>query len=189
MSIGGLSSGGQMTAVIAHFARDCSPPLELKLQLMIVPATDMRYVPVSIHNGEPLTIENCAYESARFCSDLPWSPLARESWFLNYYIGTEPEERSRILADWRMTPVLAPCLRGLAPAHVVTAEFDVERDEGEYYAYLLREAGNQVSVKRYKGVPHAFAQYNHPQRGLSKSREFMRDSAELLSRVHHGRSK
>jgi hypothetical protein len=43
-----------------------------------------------------------------------------------------------------------------------------------------------VTTKRYLGVPHAFAHYNHPERGLSKSREFLRDSAELLRRVHWG---
>ncbi|KAE8318743.1 Alpha/Beta hydrolase protein [Aspergillus transmontanensis] len=189
ISIGGLSSGGLITAVLAHFARDCSPPLELKLQLMVVPATDMRYVPLSISNAQPLTAESCPYPSAIFCSDLPWSPLARESWFLNYYIGTDEEVRSKILSDWRMTPVLSPSMKALAPAHIVTAEFDVERDEAEYYGQLLREAGNQVTMKRYAGVPHAFAHYNHPTRGLSKSREFIRDTTRLLSEVHGTRQR
>lgn len=182
VSIGGLSSGGLITAVLSHFARDSK--IDLKLQLMIVPATDMRYVPVSVHETRPLTRDTCPYPSAIFCSDLPWSPLSRESWFLKYYIGTDPDTRSKILADWRMTPVLAPCLENLAPAHIVTAEFDVERDEAEYYGGMLKDAGNQVTMKRYAGVPHAFAHYNHPSRGLSKSHEFIRDSADLLSRVH-----
>ncbi|KNG87098.1 alpha/beta hydrolase fold protein [Aspergillus nomiae NRRL 13137] len=184
ISIGGLSSGGLITAVVAHFARDCSPPLELKLQLMVVPATDMRYVPLSITDAEPLTPESCSYPSAIFCSDLPWSPLARESWFLNYYIGTDEDVRSEILSDWRMTPVLSPSMEGLAPAHIVTAEFDVERDEAEHYGQLLRDAGNRVTMKRYAGVPHAFAHYNHPTRGLSKSHEYIRDTSKLLSEVH-----
>ncbi|GAB1204268.1 hypothetical protein APSETT445_002918 [Aspergillus pseudonomiae] len=121
---------------------------------------------------------------AIFCSDLPWSPLARESWFLNYYIGTDEDVRSEILSDWRMTPVLSPSMKGLAPAHIVTAEFDVERDEAEHYGQLLREAGNRVTMKRYAGVPHAFAHYNHPTRGLSKSHEYIRDTSKLLSEVH-----
>ncbi|KAL2819621.1 Alpha/Beta hydrolase protein [Aspergillus cavernicola] len=186
ISIGGLSSGGLITAVLAHFARDSTPPVELKLQLMIVPAADMRYVPLSTTDAEPLTAETCRYPSAIFLSDLPWSPLARESWFLNYFIGTDQPTRDTILADWRMTPVLAPSLNNLAPAHIVTAEFDVERDEGEYYGKLLQEAGNTVTMKRYAGVPHAFAHYNHPERGLSKSRQFLQDSAELLRAAHDG---
>ncbi|KAL4865119.1 hypothetical protein BDV12DRAFT_200402 [Aspergillus spectabilis] len=186
VSIGGLSSGGLITAVLAHFARDSTPPIDLKLQLMIVPATDMRYVPLSVTDAEPLTPETCRYPSAIFCSELPWSPLARESWFLNYYIGTDREERECILSDWRMTPVLAPSFSNLAPAHIVTAEFDVERDEGEYYGNLLEIAGNCTTMKRYSGVPHAFAHYNHPERGLSKSREFLQDSARLLRGAHRG---
>lgn len=184
VSIGGLSSGGLITAVLAHFARDNRPRIDLKLQLMVVPATDMRYVPIPVNETLRLRPDTCPYPSAIFYSDLPWSPLSRESWFLKYYIGTDPETRARILADWRMTPVLSPCLEDLAPAHIVTAEFDIERDEGECYGAMLREAGNQVTMKRYAGVPHAFAHYNHPTRGLSKSREYIRDTASLLSRVH-----
>ncbi|KAL4961174.1 alpha/beta hydrolase [Aspergillus stella-maris] len=187
VSIGGLSSGGQMTAVLAHFARDHSPPINLRLQLMIVPATDMRYVPLPITDAEPLMEATCRYRSAVFFSDLPWSPLARESWFLNYYIGTDPAKREAILSDWRMTPVLAPEFKNLAPAHIVTAEFDVERDEGEYYGQLLKGADNNVTMKRYAGVPHAFAHYNHPARGLSKSHEFLRDTAALLREAHYGK--
>ncbi|KAL4883584.1 hypothetical protein BJY04DRAFT_184924 [Aspergillus karnatakaensis] len=85
-----------------------------------------------------------------------------------------------------MTPVLAPSFDNLAPAHIVTAEFDVERDEGEYYGKLLETAGNRVSMTRYAGVPHAFAHYNHPEKGLSKSRQFLTESAQLLKRAHHG---
>ncbi|KAL3489912.1 Alpha/Beta hydrolase protein [Aspergillus germanicus] len=156
------------------------------LQLMIVPTTDMQYVPLSIMNAEPLTPETCQYLSAISLADLPWSLLARESWFLNYYIRTDAATREKILLDWRMTPVLAPSFRNLAPAHIVTAEFDVERDEVECYAELLQVGGNKVTMKRYLGVPHAFAHYNHPERGLNKSYEFLRDSAELLRRVHWG---
>ena len=84
-----------------------------------------------------------------------------------------------------MTPVLAPDLRRLPPAHVVTAEFDLERDEGEAYARMLRAAGNTVTSKRYSGCPHAFAHFNHPDRGLSKSLEFIEDTSNLLRRVHY----
>lgn len=84
-----------------------------------------------------------------------------------------------------MTPVLARNFSNLAPAHIVTAEFDVERDEGEYYGKLLRGGGTKVTSKRYLGVPHAFAHFNCPEKGLSKSREFIKDSADIL-RIAHG---
>lgn len=141
MSIGGMSSRGLITAVLPHFSRDCSPPIDLKLQLMIVLATDMRYVPMSIDTAESLATESCAYPSAMFFFDLPWSPLARESWFLDYYIGTDPVMRARTLSDWRMTPVFSPGMEGLAPAHIITADSDIERDEGIYYETCCERPG------------------------------------------------
>jgi acetyl esterase/lipase len=86
--------------------------------------------------------------------------------------------------EWILTPVIAPNFKNLPRAHIVTAEFDVERDEGEYYGKLLKDEGNEVTVKRYTGCPHAFAHYNHPERGLAKSFEFIEDTAELLRDVH-----
>ena len=56
--------------------------------------------------------------------------------------------------------MLAASLEGLAPAHVVTAEFDGSRDESEVYAAKLQSAGVPTTMKRYLGVPHAFGHYN-----------------------------
>lgn len=80
--------------------------------------------------------------------------------------------------------MLAPSFKDLAPAFIVTAEFDPGRDEAEYYGELLRKAGNQVQIKRYSGMPHAFGHYNHPEKGLSKSREYIRDTAAALAAAH-----
>jgi acetyl esterase/lipase len=42
VSIGGLSAGGHMTAVMSHIAK--AEDVDLKLALMVVPSTDLRYV-------------------------------------------------------------------------------------------------------------------------------------------------
>ncbi|KAK0119632.1 hypothetical protein ONS95_011070 [Cadophora gregata] len=177
ISIGGLSAGGHMAAVLSHFARD--EGLRLKLQLLTVPATDMRYCPL-----EPDGEVTSDYQSVVDLADMPWGPLARESWFLNYFIGEDPVMRTQRLNDWRMTPVLAPNFSNLAPALIITAEFDVERDEGEYYGRLLQEAGNHVVVRRFTGVPHAFAHYNCPERGLSKARQYVDYTCLMLRQAH-----
>lgn len=95
------------------------------------------------------------------------------------------ETQEKILTqEWMCTPVLAPSFQNLARAHIVTAEFDLERDEGEFYGRLLKDAGNQVTIKRYTGMPHAFAHYNHPERGLSQSFTYIEDTSRLLKEVH-----
>ncbi|KAL0933972.1 alpha beta hydrolase fold protein [Colletotrichum truncatum] len=180
VSFGGLSAGGQMSAVLAHFARD--EGISIKLHLMIVPATDMRYCCRKI---KQLNEHNCPYESARMLHDLPWGPLGREQWFLKYWLGDDDDTQERHLNNWILTPVLAPNFDNLPPAHIVTAEFDLERDEGEFYGELLGKAGNKVTMKRYAGVPHAFAHYNHPHRGLQKSFEFIDDTTHLLRTIHY----
>lgn len=41
VSIGGLSAGGHMTAVMSHIAKHDG--VDLKLALMVVPSTDLRF--------------------------------------------------------------------------------------------------------------------------------------------------
>ncbi|KAM0227417.1 hypothetical protein ACHAPO_011542 [Fusarium lateritium] len=180
ISFGGLSAGGHMSAVLAHFARD--EGIDIKLHLMIVPAIDMRYCNPKM---KQLTTENCPYESVLQLQNVPWGPLGREQWFLKYWVSQDADKLEHILNnEWIMTPVLAPNFKGLPRAHIVTAEFDLERDEGELYGQMLLNAGNHVTAKRYKGCPHAFGHYNHPERGMTKSFEFTRDTATLLRDVH-----
>ncbi|KAK8139388.1 Alpha/beta hydrolase fold-3 [Apiospora sp. TS-2023a] len=138
VSFGGLSAGGHMSAVLAHFARDEGVPI--KLHLLIVPATDMRYCHRRIAR---LDETNCPYPSAVALQDLPWSPLGREQWFLKYWLGDNDKTQDRAFASWIMTPMLAESFENLPRAHVVTAEFDLERDEGEAYAREVEGGGEQ----------------------------------------------
>lgn len=73
-----------MSAVLAHFARD--EGIDLKLHMMIVPATDMRYC----EKGLELNRLNCPYPSVHLFHDVPWGPLSREQWFLKYWLGDDP---------------------------------------------------------------------------------------------------
>lgn len=79
-----------MAAVLSHFARD--EGLQLKLQLLTVPATDMRYCPFELDG-----VVTSEYQSVTDLADMPWGPLSRESWFLNYFIGEDPGMYIKIL--------------------------------------------------------------------------------------------
>lgn len=62
-------------------------------------------------------------------------------------------------ADVYLSPGLCGDLTGLPPAFVLTAGYDVLRDEGESYAEQLRSAGGAVEAKRYGDMFHGFISF------------------------------
>ena len=72
-------------------------------------------------------------------------------YFMGHYLRGKEDEN-----DPRMSIALAKNFKGLPPAHIITAEFDPLRDEGEAYAETLRAAGVPATVTRYPGMIHGF---------------------------------
>lgn len=135
LAIGGDSAGGNLSAVCALLARDAGAP-RLALQLLVYPVTDfLRETPSFRDNGEGYLLE-----------------AKQMAWFEDCYLRHGGVERG----DWRLSPLRAPSLAGVAPAYVVTAEYDPLRDEGEQYAEALRAAGVATTYRRYDGMIHAF---------------------------------
>ena len=72
-------------------------------------------------------------------------------WFCGHYLK-DPAHG----ADWRVSPLRAKELKGVAPAVVTTAWFDPLRDEGEAYARALQAAGVPVSYHQGFGLIHGY---------------------------------
>jgi acetyl esterase len=132
VAVGGDSAGGNLAAVVAQATRGDRPPLA---QLLIYPATDTP-------TDRP---------SRRLFDGYLLPDGLRQAFFDVYTAGSGADA-----ADVRLSPGLAPDLAGLAPALVLTAGFDVLRDEGEAYAAGLTAAGVPVAAFREPGLPHGF---------------------------------
>jgi acetyl esterase len=137
IALAGDSAGGNLSAVTALRIRDEGGPT-LRGQLLIYAAVGYHTPPTTSY------IENAEGYG-----------LTREAaiWFYDQYLAEESQATNPYAA-----PLLAPDLRGLPPALVITAEYDVLRDEGELYVERLRAAGVPVRLSRYDGVHHRFAE-------------------------------
>jgi acetyl esterase len=71
-------------------------------------------------------------------------------WFQECYGGD--------VTDWRISPIRAESLAGVAPALVITAEFDPLRDQGANYAAKLAAADVDVTYSNYEEMVHMFFQ-------------------------------
>jgi acetyl esterase len=130
----GDSAGGTLATVTAIALRGQTPPL--RGQILVYPITD------HVDAGAP--------SYAAFADGYG---LTRDGmrWFMRHYIA-DPGDAT----DPRVCPLRQPTLRGLPPAFVVTAEYDVLRDEGERYVERLREDGVDVTFERAEGLHHGF---------------------------------
>ena len=134
VGVGGDSAGGNLSAAAARLLAIEGGPAPA-FQLLIYPVTD-------------LTRKR---ESYRLFSEGFFLTERQMDWYRDHYLAAESDA-----SDPRASPILASHLAGLPPAHVVTAGFDVLRDEGEEYASLLRDAGVPVTTAREPGLIHGF---------------------------------
>lgn len=133
--VGGDSAGGNLAAVLAIHARDGGIPLAG--QILVYPATDMSELHPSMER----------YAHA------PVLSAAAAQHFASHYIT---EERRR---DPRCSPMLASDHADLAPALVLTAEYDPIGDQGRLYAERLRQAGVRVRHRDFARAVHGFLSF------------------------------
>ncbi len=135
LGVCGDSAGGNMAAATALRLRDENGP-RLIGQLLIYPVTDY-------HSPGTQSYRDNAEGYG----------LTRDTmiWFWDHYLR-QPADA----ADPYASPLRARDLSRLPPALVVTAEYDPLRDEGEYYAEKLRQAGTPAITQRWDGMNHGF---------------------------------
>jgi len=177
VSVGGLSAGGHLAAVVALMARDDPNLPPLKLQLLVVPAVDARWIPIE-GSCDP---EQVPYETYVSCEYGPCLPLSRMRWFADLWLGSDPGKRAKYANEWIASPILASSHANLAPASIHTAEFDVLRSEGEAYNDTLKKAGTPSEIKMYKGVAHPYAHWDGV---LDKAKEYVQDTVSVLRKAH-----
>lgn len=137
VAVGGDSAGGNLAALVAIRARDAGGPA-LCHQLLVYPATDLTMALPSIKdNGEGYFLTQASME-----------------WFRGHYLGADFEHGDP--ASPEVSPLFAADLSGLAPAQILTAEYDPLRDEGDAYAARLAEAGVAVDLVAHPGLVHGF---------------------------------
>jgi acetyl esterase len=133
--VAGDSAGGNLAAVTAQLAV-ASGGARPAAQLLFYPATDF-------------SVKRPSYRL--FATGFVLTD-ADTNWYRDQYLPDEAAKR-----DPRASPLLATDLRGLPPAVVVTAGFDVLRDEGEEYARAMERADVRVVLRRCGGQIHGFA--------------------------------
>jgi acetyl esterase len=134
LAVGGDSCGGNLATVVAQLARDRGGP-SLAFQVLVYPITNHRFDTPSYRD----------YADGYF--------LTRDAmvWFWSHYLEAQSDGDSSLAS-----PLRAATLAGLPPAIVVTAEFDILRDEAEAYAARLRADGVPVELVRYPSQIHGF---------------------------------
>jgi acetyl esterase len=134
LAVGGDSAGGNLAAAVSIWARDNNGP-KLRLQLLAYPVTDGVARSDSyrkFHDGYGLN-----------------GPVME--WFFDHYLPAKDQR-----GDWRLSPLRASNLGGLAPALVITAGYDPLRDEGRAYAWRLQQEGTLADLVEFGGMLHGF---------------------------------
>lgn len=135
VAFAGDSVGGTLATALTIAARRAGRAQPL-LQLLLYPCT-------SVRQDSP---SHRRYASGHLLEQRTLQ------WMFGHYLRSDADRE-----DWRFAPLAAQDLSGLAPAHIVLAEYDPLVDEGRAYAQRLRDAGVPTRLDVHEGMVHDFA--------------------------------
>lgn len=137
LTVGGQSAGGGLAAAVARQALEEGGP-SIALQVLHYPPLDL-------------------VTDARQKRAATAKPMLRP-WMADVFDSSYVPDAKR-----RADPLVSPShpsdtadLTGIAPALVITAEYDLLRDEGERYAERLRGVGALVGYHEVAGADHGY---------------------------------
>jgi len=165
LAVAGNSVGGNMAAALTLMAKDKGGPA-LRYQVLMWPVTDAGFDTASYKQ----------YANGYFLTK------NMMTWFWDSYTR-DAAKRKEVYAS----PLQASLqqLKGLPPALIQTAEFDVLRDEGEAYGRKLDQAGVDVTVTRYNGMIHDFGLLNPLATVPGVRSQVLQAGAELKKHLAH----
>ena len=140
LALAGDSSGANLAAAAALLAKRRNGPV-IRQQTLLYPVMDAA----------------CQSDSYRKFADGPNLTRGSMLWYWDQYA---PDQSDKARDTVSLVNAEVEALRGLPPALLITAEFDVLRDEGEAYARKLLRAGVPVTAARYLGTIHGFLGQN-----------------------------
>ncbi|NBE52588.1 alpha/beta hydrolase, partial [Streptomyces boluensis] len=134
IAVAGDSAGANLATVLTQLTRDRGGP-EIVFQALYYPMLDPA-------RSRPSHRENA---QGYFLTE------DHLRWYWRQYLASDRDAEHPYAA-----PLHATGLGSLPPAHIVTAELDPLRDEGEAYAAALADAGVPVQLRRCDGMFHGF---------------------------------
>jgi acetyl esterase len=157
VGVAGDSAGGNLAAAVAIACRDAG--VYLAAQLLVYPVTD-------VAGNYADAKENARFPSRAENAEGYFLSRAVMEWFTGHYLADAEHG-----LDWRVSPLRAKSLAGLAPAVVCTAWFDPLRDEGRAYAEALAAADVTTRYHHGAGLIHGYF-------GLGEASETARREAQ-----------
>jgi acetyl esterase len=133
VAVAGDSAGANLASAVALKARD--QKIDLAYQLLIYPCNDRNF-------ESPSYIENA--------TGYGLSAQAMK-WFWDQYLQGDSHDQNPYAI-----PARAQSFREVAPAIILTAQYDPLLSDGEQYADLLKAHGVDVRYREFQGMIHGF---------------------------------
>ena len=158
IGVGGDSAGGNLASGVAHRVRDVGTH-HLAYQMLIYPC-----------NGVD-------FNTNSYLKNADDYGLTRDGmmWLWEQYLNGEVDQSNPYAV-----PLNATNFSGLAPAVLITAEYDVLHDDGEMYAAKLQAAGVPVIYKDFPGMIHGFFNYGSVIHEAFPARRFLADAINQM---------